>query len=70
MSKKKRIPVRVIKTHEGYSAELFVPKKLLNTEGRPQLFKNGIWRELRNFGDNFKLAWAYRNAELKSLGWL
>ena len=70
MSESKKIPVRVIKTHEDYLVELFVPKKLLNTEGRPQLFKTGIWRELRNFGDNFKLAWAYRNAELKSLGWL
>lgn len=70
MSKKKRIPVRVIKTDKGYSVELFVPKKLLNHEGCPLLFKNGIWRELRNFGDNFKLAWAYRNAELKSLGYL
>ncbi len=70
MSKKKKIPVRVIKTDKGYSVELFVPKKLLNVEGRVHPFKVGIWRELRHFGDNFKLAWAYRNAELKSLGYL
>lgn len=70
MSKKKRIPVRVIKTDKGYSVELFVPKKLLNHEGRVHPLKSGIWRELRNFGDDFKLAWAYRNAELKSLGYL
>lgn len=68
MGKKKRIPVRVIKTDKGYSVELFVPKKVVNADGRVHPVKNGIWRELRNFGDDFKLAWAYRNAELKPLG--
>lgn len=71
---KKRIPVRVIHTvKDGYSVEIFVQAKDLNVGlpiGQIKRHGRGIWRQLRSFGHNFRQAWAYRNAELQSLGWL
>lgn len=71
---KKRIPVRVIHTaKDGYSVEIFVQAKELNANlpaGQIMRCSQGIWRQLRAFGHNFKKAWEYRNAELQSLGWL
>ena len=71
---KRRIPVRVIHTQkDGYSVELFVQAKELNANlpaSQMMRHENGIWKQLHSFGHNFKKAWDYRNAELKSLGWL
>ena len=68
------MPVRVIHTaKDGYSVEIFVRSKELNDNlPADQIVKHshGIWRQLRAFGRNFKKAWEYRNAELRSLGWL
>lgn len=71
---KKRIPVRVIHTaKDGYAVELFVQAKELNANLPTQpmmIHYHGKWKQLRSFGHNLKKAWDYRNAELKSLGWL
>lgn len=71
---KKRIPVRVIHTpKDGYTVEIFVQAKELNANLPTQQMmrhETGIWKQLRTFGHNLQKAWAYRNAELKSLGWL
>lgn len=71
---KKRMPVRVIHTaKDGYSVEIFVQAKELNANlpaGQVKKHDVGLRTQLRAFGHNFKKAWEYRNAELKSLGWL